>query len=84
MCATRTVYPIRWAPVRRGAVVCEQPEEADRFVRAAYYLKNLPKPADYRECVAGVLSVMQNAAQPFGTAGPARPNISATQFPNNY
>jgi penicillin V acylase-like amidase (Ntn superfamily) len=54
-------------------------EAADRFVRGAYYLKNLPEPKDYRETVAGVLSVMRNVAQPFGTADPARPNISATR-----
>lgn len=55
-------------------------QAADRFVRAAYYLKNLPPPTDYRQCVAGVLSVMRNVAQPFGTADPARPYISATRW----
>jgi len=55
-------------------------EAADRFVRAAYYLKNLPEPKTYRECVAGVLSVMRNVAQPFGIADPARPYISATRW----
>src|SRR5262249_9054559 len=55
-------------------------EAADRFVRAAYYLKKLPEPADQREAVAGVLSVMRNVAQPFGTADPARPNISPTRW----
>ncbi len=55
-------------------------QAADRFVRAAYYLKNLPSPADYRQCVAGVLSVMRNVAQPFGIADPARPYISATRW----
>ncbi len=55
-------------------------EAADRFVRGAYYLKNLPEPKDYRETVAGMLSVMRNVAQPFGTADPARPHISATRW----
>lgn len=53
-------------------------EAADRFVRAAYYLKHLPKANDMREAVAGVLSVMRNVSQPFGVADPARPNISET------
>ncbi len=53
-------------------------EAADRFVRAAYYLKQLPDPKDSREAVAGVLSVMRNVSQPFGTADPSRPNISTT------
>lgn len=55
-------------------------DAADRFVRAAYYLKNLPEPKNYRECIAGVLSVMRNVAQPLGNADPARPNISATRW----
>ena len=55
-------------------------EPADRFVRAAYYLKNLPQPKEYRECIAGVLSVMRNVSQPFGVADPARPHISATRW----
>jgi choloylglycine hydrolase len=55
-------------------------DAADRFVRAAYYLKNLPEPKDYRECIAGELSVMRNVSQPFGVADPARPNISATRW----
>jgi choloylglycine hydrolase len=55
-------------------------QAGDRFVRGAYYLKNLPKPADYRQCVAGVLSVVRNISQPFGVADPARPYVSATRW----
>jgi choloylglycine hydrolase len=55
-------------------------EAADRFVRGAYYLKHLPPPADYRECVAGILSVMRNMAQPFSTPDPDRPNTSPTRW----
>jgi penicillin V acylase-like amidase (Ntn superfamily) len=55
-------------------------DAADRFVRGAYYLTHLPKPADYRESVASVLSVIRNISAPFGEADPARPNISATRW----
>ena len=55
-------------------------EAADRFVRAAYYEQNLPKPADYREAIAGVLSVLRNTSQPFGSPDPARPYISTTRW----
>jgi penicillin V acylase-like amidase (Ntn superfamily) len=55
-------------------------EAADRFVRGAFFLKNLPEPKDYRECVAGILSVLRNVSQPFGTPDPARPFISATRW----
>ncbi len=52
----------------------------DRFVRASYYVKYLPMPANYREAVAGMLSVMRNVSAPFGTEEPGKPNISATIF----
>lgn len=54
-------------------------EAADRFVRAAYYLEHLPaSPDDPERAYAALLSVMRNAAQPFGTPDPRRPNISMT------
>ncbi|MFE1949323.1 linear amide C-N hydrolase [Streptomyces sp. NPDC059524] len=53
-------------------------EAADRFVRAAYYLRRLPAAETPAHAYAALLSVMRNAAQPFGTPDPARPNISMT------
>jgi penicillin V acylase-like amidase (Ntn superfamily) len=54
-------------------------EAADRFVRAAFYQKSLPKNiTTAREAVAGVISVARNVSQPFGTADPYRPNIAPT------
>ncbi|WP_413292915.1 linear amide C-N hydrolase [Bdellovibrio sp. HCB185ZH] len=53
---------------------------ADRFVRAAFYAQQLPQPAEYRESVAGVLSVLRNVSQPFGTPDPARPYVSTTRW----
>jgi choloylglycine hydrolase len=40
-------------------------EAADRFVRAASYLENLPKPTSDREGVAEILSVMRGVSQPY-------------------
>jgi choloylglycine hydrolase len=53
-------------------------EAADRFVRGAYYVKNLPRPKTDREAVAAMMSVMRNVSAPFGIADPDRPNISTT------
>jgi len=54
-------------------------EPADRFVRAAYYMKLSPKPKDYREAVAGILSVARAASQPFRVSGdPKHPYAGAT------
>jgi penicillin V acylase-like amidase (Ntn superfamily) len=51
---------------------------ADRFVRAFFYINNLPKNMDLNTAIAGVFSVIRNASEPFGTADPSKPNISAT------
>lgn len=53
-------------------------EADDRFVRTAYYLNRLEKPSDLRATIAGIVSVLRSAAQPYGKADPNRPNISPT------
>ena len=55
-------------------------EATDRFARAAFYVSQLPKPKDSGECIAGMLSVMRNVAQPFITASAGRPHASATRW----
>jgi choloylglycine hydrolase len=51
----------------------------DRFVRASYYLKYLPKPKNLREALAGVFSITRNVSQPFRVSvDPKHPNISST------
>jgi len=53
-------------------------EPADRFIRSAYYVKNLPQPKSDREAVAALMSVMRNVSAPFGVSDPERPNVSTT------
>ena len=54
-------------------------EPADRFVRAAYYMKLSPQPHDLREALAVILSVARAASQPFRTSGdPKHPYAGAT------
>ena len=51
----------------------------DRFVRASYYMKLLPKPHNIREALAGVISVTRNISQPFRTSvDPENPFASTT------
>jgi choloylglycine hydrolase len=38
----------------------------DRFQRATYYLRMLPEPANEREAVSSVMSIMRNVSVPFG------------------
>ena len=52
----------------------------DRFVRAAYYANNLPKPATPDEGAAFIFSVIRNISVPFGKPDPKKPNVSSTIF----
>jgi penicillin V acylase-like amidase (Ntn superfamily) len=52
----------------------------DRFVRAAYYVNGLQKPADRTEAAAFMFSVIRNVSVPFGQGDPDRPNIASTIF----
>jgi choloylglycine hydrolase len=52
----------------------------DRFVRAAYYAENLPKPANRDEGAAYTFSVIRNVSVPFGKPDPKKPNVSSTIF----
>ena len=51
-----------------------------RFVRSAYYLKHLPPEESERLSVAALMSVMRNAAAPFGISTPDRPDVSTTRW----
>ncbi len=54
-------------------------DPADRFVRAAYYMKLSATPKDYREALAGLVSVARAASQPFRVSGdPKHPYAGAT------
>jgi choloylglycine hydrolase len=52
----------------------------DRFVRAAYYVNGLPKPANAGEGAAFMFSVIRNISVPFGSPDPEKPNIASTIF----
>jgi choloylglycine hydrolase len=52
----------------------------DRFVRAAYYSKQLPAASDAQEAAAYVFSVIRNASAPFGIVDDDHPNVSPTRW----
>jgi choloylglycine hydrolase len=47
-------------------------EPTDRLVRGAYYAPNLPDPADERQAIASLLSVMRNVGIPYEAPSAAR------------
>lgn len=52
----------------------------DRFVRADYYNRKLPRAKSYEEAIASMMSVIRNVSSPFGAADPQKPNISTTMW----
>lgn len=51
----------------------------DRFVRASYYLKRLPRPRDMREALACILSVARNVSVTYQMDyDPLHPNLTTT------
>ena len=53
---------------------------ADRFVRASFYINEIPKTEDTRTALASVFSVIRNTSVPFGISTPDQPNISSTRW----
>ena len=53
-------------------------EPADRFTRAAFYARNLPKPKSNRDAATAMLGVMRTVAAPVGIADPKQPNDYTT------
>lgn len=50
----------------------------DRFARASYYVSRLEQPKTQLEAIAGMFSVIRNAAQPFRSSDPGKPDASQT------
>lgn len=50
----------------------------DRFVRASFYRSQLPAASTVDKAMAELWSVIKNAAQPYGTVDPLRPNVAPT------
>ncbi|NEO71461.1 MAG: linear amide C-N hydrolase [Moorea sp. SIO3H5] len=67
-----------WESVGGDAMLPGTRRAADRYVRASYYLKNLPTPQSDRQALANVMSVMRNVSSPFRVSDPEQPNLSHT------
>jgi penicillin V acylase-like amidase (Ntn superfamily) len=52
----------------------------DRFVRAAFFLKQLPEPKSEREAIAGILAIARNASVPFGAPNYAPGTVYNTEY----
>ncbi|MEW6203753.1 MAG: linear amide C-N hydrolase [Pseudomonadota bacterium] len=53
---------------------------ADRFLRAAFYLKMIPQTSNTRVAVASVFSVVRNVSVPYGISTEDQPHLSNTRW----
>ena len=56
-------------------------DPSDRFIRGAFYARNLPEPKTERDAVAALMSVMRNVGMPFGMPSPERQATHAEASP---
>lgn len=53
-------------------------DAVDRFARASYYVGRLEQPKSQLESIAAMFSVIRNAAQPYRSPDPGKPDASQT------
>jgi len=53
---------------------------SDRFVRASYFINQIPTGVDYDSAFASISSIMGDVAVPFGYEIEGKPNLSSTQW----
>ncbi len=69
-----------WKEIDRNKTLPGSIQSADRFVRASYYLEQLPQTKDAAKAMAGVFSVIRNVSVPWGQPDPDHPNLSPTYW----
>lgn len=67
-----------WNEIGGEAMLPGTHRAADRFVRASYYLRELPAMTDKASAIAALLSVIRNVSVPLGIAVPEKPNVAST------
>ena len=63
-----------------GAFLPGTENSAERFVRADYYLRNVPKSGEFRQALADTFSIIRNASVPFEPIGKDHPNLDPTMW----
>ncbi|WP_300672171.1 linear amide C-N hydrolase [Soonwooa sp.] len=69
-----------WSNIPGTIVLPGTNKAADRFARAAYYIKAIPQTSDVRNSIASVFSVIRNCSVPYGISSETEPNISSTRW----
>ena len=69
-----------WAQIGGTVMLPGTNRASDRFARAAFYTRALPRSADWRESLASVFGVIRNVSVPYGITTPDQPNIASTRW----
>jgi penicillin V acylase-like amidase (Ntn superfamily) len=69
-----------WKRLDGDKVLPGSHQSEDRFVRATYYLGQLPQTKDERQAIAGVFSALRNVSVPWGKIDPEHPNLAPTYW----
>jgi len=69
-----------WANIPGKSFLPGSVTAADRFVRAAFYVKAIPQTSDIRIAVASVMSIIRNVSVPYGFEIEGFPNLSTTRW----
>jgi penicillin V acylase-like amidase (Ntn superfamily) len=67
-----------WKEIGGSVMLPGTARPADRFVRASYYLNQMPRTSDMVDSVAAMFSIMRNASVPMGVSTAGAPNIAPT------
>ncbi len=71
---------VYWKEIGGLAMLPGTARASDRFVRASYYIENVPKFKDEKKAVGAVFSIIREVSVPIGISDPQKPNIATTYW----
>ncbi|MGA0599018.1 linear amide C-N hydrolase [Enterovirga sp. CN4-39] len=73
-----------WSQIGGTVMMPGTSRASDRFARAAFYVKAIPKDGDPDRLLASVYGIIRNISVPLGVATPDQPEIASTRWRSVY
>ena len=73
-----------WTQIGGTVMMPGTSRPSDRFARASFYVKAIPKDGDPDRLLASVYGIIRNLSVPLGVATPGQPEISSTRWRTVY
>lgn len=73
-----------WEQIGGNVMLPGTSRAADRFARASFYNKSIPKTGNDAKMVASVFSIIRSVSVPLGLTTPGQPNIASTVWRTAY